>query len=87
MKKIPGNLNALSPAHYRISVIGYLDENMSDRLGGLTIQNSDIDNTAGKHMVTLTGKVSDQAALLGVLNALYSMRMPLIEVECLGDTK
>ena len=37
-----------------------------------------------KSLVTLTGKLADQAALFGVLNALYNMRLPLVAVECLN---
>ena len=37
-------------------------------------------------MTTLEGQLVDQAALFGVLVALYNMRLPLISVECL-DTK
>lgn len=32
-------------------------------------------------VTTLTGEVRDQAALLGVLNALYDMGCPLLRVE------
>jgi hypothetical protein len=32
----------------------------------------------------LTGELRDQAALMGVLNALYDMGCPLLKVERLG---
>jgi len=35
-------------------------------------------------MTTLTGELIDQAALLGVLNALYNLRLTIWSVECLG---
>lgn len=74
-------LTVSMPATYRIRVIGYLDENWSDRLGGLMINSS---NQEGKSAVTtLSGSIIDQAALFGVLNALYDMRLPLLSVECL----
>lgn len=82
---IPENLAALSiekSAKYRIRVIGYLDKSWTDRLGGLKIHSS---NCEGESIVTtLSGLVIDQAALFGVLKALYDMRFPLISVECLG---
>jgi hypothetical protein len=55
-----------SPAVYVIRVSGILDEKWSDYLGGITI---------------LEGELIDQAALLGVLNALYDYHYPLISVE------
>jgi hypothetical protein len=69
------------PATYCIRVAGYLDKNWSDRLGGLKINSS---NQEGKSAVsTISGSIIDQAALFGVLNALYDMRLPLLSVECL----
>lgn len=69
------------PATYCIQVVGYLDEHWSDRLGGLKINSS---YQGGKTAVTtLSGPIIDQAALFGVLKALYDMRLPLLSVECL----
>ncbi|GIK54442.1 MAG: hypothetical protein HND44_05545 [Chloroflexi bacterium] len=34
-------------------------------------------------VTTLTGRLVDQAALLGVLNSVYSLGMPLLSVDCL----
>jgi hypothetical protein len=87
MKTSTEKLKAISPAEYKISVIGFLDENMSDRLGGLAILNTNPDQCADAPIVTLTGKLTDQAALFGVLNSLYNMRMPLLAVECLSVEK
>ena len=68
-------------ATYCIRVAGYLDENWSARLGGLEINPT---GQAGKQAVTtLSGPIIDQAALFGVLKALYDMRLPLLSVECL----
>ena len=69
-----------STATYCIRVVGYLDQTWSDRLGGLTINPSSREGT--KAVTTLSGPVIDQAALFGVLKALYDMRLPLISVEC-----
>lgn len=69
------------PATYRIQVVGYLDQNWSPRLGGLEINLSEKE---GKQSVTtLSGPLIDQAALFGVLKALYDMRLPLLSVQCL----
>ena len=93
MELNPDNLNLISAAEYRITAIGSLDESWSERLGGLEIMNTEPPQGREKTVVTLTGKIADQAALFGVLNALYNMRLPLVAVECLeidepkGDTK
>ena len=71
-----------SPARYRVCVCGYLEKSWSRRLGGMEIA------TAGREgeelTTTLDGWLANQAALLGVLNALYGMHLPLLSVECLA---
>ena len=46
-----------------------------------------LDPGCGKSVITLTGRLADQAALFGALNALYNMRMPLLSVEYLGVSR
>jgi hypothetical protein len=83
--KMRGTLKIDQPATYCIQVAGYLDENWSTRLGGLTIS---IDNQDDDKLITtLYGALIDQAALFGVLKALYDMRLPLLSVECIEVTK
>lgn len=77
-------LNFDKPARFRIRVKGILDPSWSGRLGGMTI------TTAGQEdespVTTLTGRLLDQAALLGVLNTLYDYyHAPLLSVEFLGS--
>ena len=70
------------PARYRIQVQGYLDGTWSDRLGGLTIMvNSEPVN--GAPATTLFGRLRDQTDLIGVLNTLYDLHLPLLSVEYL----
>jgi hypothetical protein len=83
MKKSSKDLNAISPAAYKISVVGVLAESYSDRLGGLSIHTTPSDQESGIPVTSLTGRLADQAALFGVLNALYNMHMPLLAVECI----
>ena len=72
-----------TPATYRIRVQGRLDEGWRDRLGGMVITSA---FTANKEPVTiLVGHLTDQAALSGVLNALYDLHLPLLSVECLNN--
>ena len=73
-----------TPAGYRIQVQGYLDGTWSDRLGGLTIMvNSEPVN--GALVTTLFGRLRDQTDLIGVLNTLYDLHLPLLSVEYLRD--
>ena len=69
------------PATYCIRVVGYLAENWWTRMGGLEIIPAVQEGKQG--VTTLSGKIIDQAALFGVLKALYDMRLPLLSVECL----
>ncbi len=79
-KKTVGNgIQLETPATYRILVQGHLDEEWSDRLGDMVITRSYTDK---KHPITiLVGHLVDQAALSGVLNTLYDLRMPLLLAE------
>ena len=67
-----------TPASYRICVKGQLDQSMVDYLQGLAIIED-----GNESLTTLSGKLPDQAALLGVLNSLYNMALPIVSVECL----
>ena len=66
------------PTHYRIEIQGVLSPRWTEHLGGY-----EIDVSTGKDatVTTLSFSVVDQAALLGVLNNLYSLGYPLLVVE------
>lgn len=67
------------PATCLIRVRGGLSSDWSDRLSGMRITVVH----AGRHTVTeLSGRLADQAALHGVLTALYELGLPLLTVEC-----
>jgi hypothetical protein len=67
-------------ATYRICIVGTLDKQYSDYCGGMTIEH---DMVLTRYPVTiLTGRLSDQAALIGVINLLYDFGCPLLSVEC-----
>jgi len=72
------------PAVYSIRVLGCLEKSWSRRLSGLNILSYTSGLTNGIEMTTLTGELIDQAALMGVLNALYNLRLTIWSVECLG---
>ena len=78
-KPIPFDLQAT----YQISVQGRIDPNWSDRLEGMTISLATVEE--GPPVTTLEGELSDQAALAGVLNALYELHLTVLLVERLDD--
>ena len=70
------------PATYQIAVQGRIDPSWSGRLQGLSIRQpaEDMDPP----VTTLEGELTDQAALVGVLNALYELHLPVVLVSRLG---
>lgn len=70
-----------TPAFYRITVRGYLEETWSGQLSGISINN---EAASGDIPITiLQGELVDQAALFGVLNTLYGLGFPILAVDCL----
>ena len=71
-------LTLYEPAWYRIRIQGMLDESWAEELGmGIGWLKE-----SGQEPVTiLKGEVLDQAALLGLLNRLYGLGLPLLSVE------
>jgi hypothetical protein len=66
------------PATYQIRVQGRIDPNWSDRMAGMQVRISKEQTTPP--ITILYGEVSDQAALLGVLNLLYELHLPIVAV-------
>ncbi len=75
------NLRSDTPAVYTIRVAGVLDKNWSGYFGGLTIKTKMIGSEEQTSITTLSGRMEDQAALLGLLNALYDYHYPLLSIE------
>ena len=71
------------PAIYKIRVRGGLDSNWSDRLGGMQITQTS--GTDGQPETLLVGRVVDQAMLVGILNSLYEMHLPVLSTECVNS--
>jgi hypothetical protein len=80
MEKYRPHSSMFEPATYRISVLGTMDKKWSDYCGGMTIEHDIVLDQYP--MTTLTGLLTDQAALIGILNSLYDMGYPIISVEC-----
>jgi hypothetical protein len=72
-----------SPANYRIIVQGRLDAGWAERVGGMAIVSTGANGEV--EATTLEGRVHDQAALTGLLVALYELRLPLVRVEYLNE--
>jgi hypothetical protein len=68
------------PGVYRITVTGPLDVAWSEILHDMAIVNG---GEPEVEYTTVTGRLPDQAALLGVLNALYDRHVVVLAVECL----
>jgi hypothetical protein len=80
MERYRPGARVFEQAMYRICILGTLDKKWSDYYGGMTIENvSDPERCA---MTWLTGRLIDQSALVGVLNALYDIGCPILMVEC-----
>ena len=76
------NLTFDGPAPYRIRVLGHLDDSWSDRLGGMVLTRAF--SSDKQPMTILIGRLEDQAALAGVMNALYSLHLSVFSVELLA---
>ena len=70
-------------ATYQIRVQGCLEEVWSDRLANMTITMDLKDQHVP--MSILKGMIRDQSELLGVLNGLYQMRVPILSLEVLDE--
>ncbi len=68
-------MNTVAPTAYEVRVDGHLDDHWSDWFGGFTIVRH-LDGTTA-----LRGPVTDQAQLLGVLNALRDIGATLLSLE------
>lgn len=75
---MPPPLGVDRPATYRIRVQGAVSQQLADYL--------DLSLSVGKEegwpVTTISCRVLDQAALLGVLNSLYGRGLPLLSVDC-----
>ena len=66
---------------YRVRVAGRLPAGWEDRLGCLRVVHEEESGQLTK--ATLVGAVKDQSDLLGVLNTLHELQLPLLLVEAL----
>jgi hypothetical protein len=67
-----------APHTYRIVVRGRLGLSWTGRLAGMRIKRETRD---GSPIAVLQGEMRDQSELLGVLNTLHELHLPLVGVE------
>lgn len=65
---------------YQITIHGNLDSKWSSWFYGMAISSHD-----GSSLTTLTGPITDQAKLRGILNKLWDLNMIIISVHQLQD--
>ena len=64
---------------YRICITGVLESSWSERLWGFS--SSPVELEGESEQTALVGEVADQAALIGIINALYNMGHSVVSVE------
>jgi len=79
MEKYRPGVSWLKPAIYRICIQGTLDKKWSGYCGGMTIEHESDPNVSV--MTIMMGRLADQSALIGVLNALHDIGCPIRSVE------
>jgi hypothetical protein len=68
-----------TPATYRICVLGGLESSYAERFWGMT--STPVEAVGEPEQTALLGEVLDQAALVGVINALYNAGYTVLSVE------
>ena len=74
-------VNMFEPAVFLIRIEGRLGESWSEYFGAQAIS-VDVDE-AGRCTTTLVSEPVDQAALVGMINRLNGLGLPVVSVECL----
>jgi len=71
------------PAMYQIKLLGRLGQEWSSTFGNMDLQVNETEN--GQAITTISGTITDQAALYGILIEIRDLGMVLLRVECLND--
>jgi len=72
-----------TPANYQIVVQGTVSEEWSNLLGGLAITTSRHEN--GESRTILEGILLDQSALRGLIETMYALHLPILEVKKIDE--
>ena len=83
MRTTKQRLGLNQPATYQIKVEGRLSERWAEYFDGLTltVEYEPDDST----LTVLTGPITDQAALHGILNRIRDLGLPLRSVDCMAS--
>ncbi len=84
MHRVQDSMQALSvmqPLTYQIEVQGRIDDRWRELFAGMEIVHLNVGNTPVR--TRLTGKLPDQAALVGLIRNLYDRGYLLVSVTCL----
>ena len=73
-------VNMFDPAVYRIRISGMLTESWSEYFGAQSI--SIEEDRAGQSTTTLISEPVDQAGLVGMINHLNGLGLPVLSVSC-----
>lgn len=73
----------MSRMKVRISILGWLDEKWTDWFDGMEISRGAHDKD--RSITNLTGNVSDQSALLGILTRIHDLNLPIVSVTWLDS--
>ena len=76
-------LDMFEPAVFRIRIQGVLGENWRDYFCFQALS-TEVDQ-AGYALTTLTSEPVDQAALVGLINSLNALGLPLVSVDHVSD--
>ena len=71
------------PAIYCIKIKGVIDQRYAGYFGDMIISTDKKEE--GQTTSKLTGKIKDQADLMGVLNALYNLHLPIVSIQTLDE--
>ena len=80
MGQVQQKLNMFDPAVYSIRIQGKLGESWSEYFGAQSM--SVETDEAGLSTTTLISEPVDQAALVGMINHLNGLGLPVMSVEC-----
>ena len=72
------------PGIFSLRVAALLDASWSDRLGGMEVVSTGVEEGAGTRVTVLVGPLEDQSALHGVLKTLHENSIPLLFLAYMG---
>ena len=82
MGRYPGRLNMYAPAVFAIRIQGEIGEDWAEYFGARTISTEW--GEAGFAVTVLTTEPLDQAGLVGLINHVHMLGLPLVSVECVS---